>query len=293
MNYQQLRFTSTALQVEAFSEQLESLGALGVTWEDAFDSPIYEPEPHTNPLWDHVIITALFAKEAEIEPIIATLQKNHGGIIPIERTLVEDENWIEKSLAHFKPIAISKDLWICPSWIEIDSPHATIVRLNPGLAFGTGEHATTQMILAYMAAHPPRNNTVLDFGCGSGILAITACMLGATSVYAVDIDEQAFIATQNNAQLNHIAENKIHISFPDALVDCQVDLLLANIFLTPLLKLHKKFANLLKPHGYLLLSGVLASQLDEITTAYRDDFHLEVINQQDDWLLLRGTFKKN
>jgi ribosomal protein L11 methyltransferase len=288
MSYIQLELTSDASLAEDLSEQLESLGALSVTWADAEDVPIYEPEPHTHPLWDQVVITALFSEEADIDAI-----KNQLGMIPIRQQIIQDENWVEKNLIDFKPIEITPTFWICPSWHEVTVKNATVLRLNPGLAFGTGEHPTTQMILKYLAQHPPRDNTVLDYGCGSGILALGACLLGAKQAYAVDIDPQALIATSNNAQLNHILADKLTISLPEALHHVQVDQLLANIFMIPLLQLHKKFTTLVKPQGHILLSGILAEQVEQIFITYQDDFCLTVIDQQQDWLLLRGTPKKN
>lgn len=288
MSYIQLEFASDALSVEALSEQLEALGALGVTWVDAQDNPIYEPEPHTHPLWDQVIVTALFSEQSDIDTI-----QNQLGIIPIRQTSLEEENWVEKNLEDFKPIAITPKFWICPSWHEVKIPDAKVLRLNPGLAFGTGEHPTTQMILKYLNEHPPIGNTVLDYGCGSGILALSACILGAKHAYAVDIDPQALIASQSNAQLNNINNEKITISLSNALNDVQVDLLLANIFMIPLLKLQKEFVLHLKPHGNILLSGILATQVEQIFNTYEDDFHLKVVDQQEEWLLLHGIAKKN
>jgi ribosomal protein L11 methyltransferase len=291
MSYIQLEWACDAANAETLSEQLESLGALSVTWVDAHDTPIYEPEPHTHPLWDHVVLTALFATDVNIATVTQAIQ-NQAGIIPIHQTTLNDENWVEKNLIEFKPIAITPHFWICPSWHEVHIKEATVLRLNPGLAFGTGEHPTTQMILKYLTQHPPHHNTVLDYGCGSGILALSACLLGAAHAYAVDIDPQALIASHNNAQLNQINEDKLTISLPDALNQVQVDLLLANIFMIPLLKLHKKFTTLVHPQGHILLSGILAAQVEQIFITYQDDFHLTVIEQQQEWLLLHGTPKK-
>ncbi len=288
MSYIQLEFASDARQVEDLSEQLESLGALGITWCDASDDPIYEPEPHTHPLWDQVIITALFAEHTDITAI-----QNHLGMIPLRSQIILDENWVEKNLIDFKPLAITPTFWICPSWHEVQVKDATVLRLNPGLAFGTGEHPTTQMILKYLVQHPPMNNTVLDYGCGSGILALGACLLGATHAYAVDIDPQALIATHSNAQLNHLNEDKLTISLPKALHSEKVDLLLANIFMIPLLTLHKTFATLVKPQGHILLSGILETQFEQIFNTYQDDFSLTVVDQQQEWLLVHGSTKIN
>lgn len=290
MSYQELRFTCDASRAEICSELLESLGAFNITWEDAFDSPIYEPLPNTLPVWDHVNLFVLFPANTDLTTVYTALSEQ--GITVIETNTIADENWVEKSLAHFKPRAITDNFWICPSWESLDVPHATKLLLNPGLAFGTGEHATTQMILRYLATHTP-HNTVLDFGCGSGILAISANLLGAKNIYAVDIDEQALIATHNNAQLNHISESQLHICLPDALPNIQVDQLVANIFLVPLLTLHNTFTNLLREGGELLLSGVLSTQSAQIIIAYQEHFALEIIDEQEGWLLLRGFCKKN
>ncbi|MFA6038347.1 MAG: 50S ribosomal protein L11 methyltransferase [Legionellales bacterium] len=288
MSYIQFEFASDAQNAETLSEQLEALGALGITWVDAQDNPIYEPEPNTQPVWDQIIITALFPKQTDINAI-----QNQLGIIPLRQTTVEDENWVKKNLEDFKPIAITPQFWICPSWHEVTAINAKVLRLNPGLAFGTGEHPTTQMILKYLVEHSPIDNTVLDYGCGSGILALSACILGAKHAYAVDIDPQALIASQSNAQLNNIDHEKISISLPNALNHVQVDLLLANIFMIPLLKLHKEFVSHLKPQGNILLSGILAAQVEQIFITYEEDFHLTIVDQQQEWLLLHGIAKKN
>ncbi len=287
MNYQELSLSAHAAQAEALSEALESLGALSVSLQDANDIPIYEPKPQTHPLWDDIIITALFAHDADFSMIKAAITSHHNGII-INEALVEDQNWVEKSLNDFKPIAISKNLWICPSWHELEVD-ATILHLNPGLAFGTGEHPTTQMILRYLAEHPP-HHTVVDFGCGSGILAITASLFGAEQVYAIDIDEQALVATYSNAQLNH-KEKHITICLPEDLPLLQADQLLANIFLTPLIELRENFLRLLKAQGEILISGVLQSQVHQLMNAYINDFDLSVIDEQSEWLLVRGIKK--
>jgi ribosomal protein L11 methyltransferase len=288
MHYQQLQLTVPKDRAEYYSEYLESLGALSVTWQDATDIPIYEPLPQTHPLWEQVIVTALFQDTVDIALIKATID-----ISPIDVKQIPDENWVEKNLQDFKPIHITEHFWICPSWQELNLPSATIVRLNPGLAFGTGEHATTQMILRYLSLNPPRNHTVLDFGCGSGILAISAAILGANSVYAVDIDPQALVATRNNARLNQLDDDHIHICLPEELPLQQFDQLLANIFLTPLLDLHNIFAKLIKPKGNVLLSGVLASQFDTISAVYSADFDLTIVDNQEDWLLIQAFLKKN
>lgn len=287
MSYIQFEFASDAQHAEILSEQLEALGALGVTWVDAQDNPIYEPEPNTQPVWDQIIITALFPEQTDISAI-----QNQLGIIPLRQTTVEEENWVKKNLEDFKPIAITPQFWICPSWHEVTARDAKVLHLNPGLAFGTGEHPTTQMILKYLVEHSPIDNTVLDYGCGSGILALSACILGAKHAYAVDIDPQALIASQSNAQLNNIDHEKISISLPNALNHVQVDLLLANIFMIPLLKLHKEFVSHLKPCGNILLSGILAAQVEQIFITYEEDFHLSVVDQQQEWLLLHGIAKK-
>lgn len=290
MNYTQLELITDAENAQTLSLHLEELGALSVTWQDAHDTPIYEPLPDTQPLWDHIVVIALFSAEDNIPQIIETLQ-NQLGIIPVRQMNLADENWVEKNLTDFKPIEITPNFWICPNWHQLDIKDATIARLNPGLAFGTGEHPTTQMILKYLAQHPPRNNTVVDYGCGSGILAISACLLGANHVYATDIDKQALIATHNNAEINHITAEQITICLPESLNEMHADLLLANIFLTPLLTLHNTFASLIKPQGHILLSGVLTSQFAQIFDTYQDNFHLTVIDEQQDWLLLHGKPK--
>jgi len=266
-----------------------SLGASAVTFEDGANQPLFEPDPGETKLWNNTRIIGLFEADVDITAIIAQLKQAMGEHAPQQFQLnpLEDKDWERAWMDHFKPIRFGQNLWICPSWHTPDEPDATNVMLDPGLAFGTGTHPTTALCLEWLDSHPPSGKQVVDFGCGSGILAIAAALLGAVHVEAVDHDPQAILATRDNASKNNVTD-KISAMLPAQFEDKSVDLVLANILANPLLELAPRFAGLVRPGGEIVLSGILAEQAEEIVQRYQAWFEMQTPVQQDDWVRIEG-----
>ncbi len=269
---------------DTLSEALEELGALSVSMMDYEDQPILEPGVGETPLWNQLILTALFEEKETAEKAKQYLQKAHA---EMEQTLEElpDQDWERVCLERFQPIQFGHRLWICPSWLKPPQEEAVNLILDPGLAFGTGTHNTTALCLKWLDGYDLSHQTLIDYGCGSGILALAALKLGATHAYAVDIDDQALLATAQNQAMNHISDDQISISHPEKL-ETPVDLILANILLTPLLSLEKTFYRLLKPEGKLIVSGIFASQINTLENAYQQHFRVEKYDISDEWALI-------
>lgn len=291
MTWWQFSLNCQASELEQVEDLLLQLGALSLSIADAGDEPIYEPPPGSTPLWRESVLTATFdagsdAKtlmhqiSSELPAHMAASLRQHG---------LEERDWEEAYKKHFQPIQCAPDLWIVPSWCEPPEPRATIIELDPGLAFGTGSHPTTALCLAWLAANPPRGNQVIDYGCGSGILAIAALKLGARTVIAVDIDVQALSASEANLRANGIDAGSVQIGYPQDMADQPTDLLIANILAGPLVELAPRFAAMVKPGGQILLSGILKSQLEDIQLAYRTDFRLAQAETIADWACVSGT----
>ena len=204
--------------------------------------------------------------------------------------ILEDQDWSRAWLDDFKPMRFGEQVWICPSVYSPPEPNAVNILLDPGLAFGTGTHPTTAMCLTWLDGHPPQDKTVIDYGCGSGILALAAGKLGAKRILAVDNDPQALLATRDNSANNQLAD-RIETFLPDALPHLHCDLLLANILAGPLIELAPIFHTLVKPGGELVLSGLLQSQAETIIQAYKTMFTLNVEQQLEEWVCLHGTRK--
>ncbi len=271
-------------EVEQLSNALEETAALSITLTDKHDDPILEPELGTTPLWPHVVVNALYAEEMEAllaEQIISATFPHLSYSI---HTLPEKE-WERVCIDDFQPQRFGDRLWICPSWLTPPDPKAVNLILDPGLAFGTGTHPTTSLCLAWLEQAPLLQQRMIDYGCGSGVLALAAIKLGALHVNAVDIDEQALLATKNNAHTNDIQQSQLTIGFPDTLKE-PVDLLMANILLTPLVQLQSRFRQLLNDKGTLVVSGILAEQTDELINAYHTHFTHTSSFIQDGWALL-------
>jgi ribosomal protein L11 methyltransferase len=277
---------------ESIGELLSELGALSVSFHDAGDQPLYEPAPDTQPLWQQTKVHGLFTMETNLDEIVKQLQTHLGSTnnLPYQIIHIEDKDWQKEYQNNTKAICITNRLWICPSWdtVTIPEDNPAIVHLDPGLAFGTGSHATTRLCLEWLAKHLTRSSLVIDYGCGSGILAIAALKLGAQKVYAIDIDAQALQATHNNALRNDLSDNLLITALPENLPEMQADLLIANILALPLIELAAKFAKLLKPGGEIVLSGILSEQHEMILSAYEDNFDLREYVELDGWLCLSG-----
>lgn len=288
--WQQLNCHCNKQFQEAISNYMEERGALSITFQDAGDTPVLEPLPGETPLWDDLVVTALFDGSDDLSPILNFLKdaQQKWKISRITSEKIKDQDWERVWMDDFHPMQFGNNLWIYPSWSEVPVDDSVKIVLDPGLAFGSGTHPTTSLCLEWLDANPPVNCSVIDYGCGSGILAIAASKLGATEIIATDIDEQALIATRDNINKNNIEEASIPSCFPEELPDAPVDLLIANILSGPLASLESHFANLIKPGGRIVLSGILAEQADNIVMTYQRNFTDLSVSQKGDWIRVTG-----
>ena len=291
MAWWQLSIQCSAAELEQTEDILLELGALSVSLADAKDEPLYEPLPGHTPVWQDSIVTGMFDSVHTPEQLYHDLSKRLPShlIGSIRQDELEDQDWVQVYRDHFQPIQCGKKLWIVPSWLEAPDPQAINIELDPGLAFGTGGHPTTALCLGWIAENNIQGKTVIDYGCGSGILAIAACKFGAEKVLGVDIDPQAIDASRQNAERNTISEAHFTLSLPRQMDRSPVDLLIANILSGPLVQLAPDLAELVKPGGKILLSGILRDQANEIKSAYQAFFELEPVCARDDWIRVTGT----
>ena len=288
----QIKLRTTNQSADVIAELLEQLGAMAVSYTDAEDSPILEPKPGERRLWPNTEVTGLLAQGTDPKPILDKLKAILGDHIPMAATALEDKNWIRAWMDQFKPLKFGEHLWICPSWLEVKEENAVVVSLDPGLAFGTGTHPTTSLCLSYLDSLDLKDKDVLDYGCGSGILAIAALKLGANSATGVDIDEQALIASKENAHRNGVEDKLQLIMGTDKKLDLpQFPITVANILAGPLAELEPIIASLTQSGGKLALSGILTEQADSVIEAYSKDFVMNKVKDLDGWALLTGTKK--
>ena len=288
----QIKLRTTNQSADTIAELLEQLGALAVSYTDAEDSPILEPKPGERRLWPNTEVTGLLEQGTDPKPILAVLKQLLGDHIPMVATSLEDKNWIRAWMDQFKPLKFGQHLWICPSWLSVDEKDSVVVMLDPGLAFGTGTHPTTSLCLSYLDSLDLKDKDILDYGCGSGILAIAALKLGAKSATGVDIDEQALIASKENAKRNGVEDKLQLIMGTDKKLDLpQFPVTVANILAGPLAELEPIIASLTQSGGKLALSGILTEQADSVIEAYSKDFVMNKVKDLDGWALLTGTKK--
>lgn len=276
------------LDAEAVEEACFAAGALSISYTDRRDDPILEPAPGEFRLWPATRLEALFPAELAAPRLLTEL----GAALGIDAARlavrsVADRAWEREWLRDFHPIRCGSRLWICPSHAEVTEPGAVVVRLDPGLAFGTGTHPTTRLCLEWLDAHPGPVQRLIDYGCGSGILAIAALRLGAGAAEAFDIDPQALVATRDNALANGV-EGRLGIRDSAAAIAPGADLLLANILSGPLRELAPAFAALLAPGGRLVLAGLLDEQAAELIEAYRPWIALQCWASREGWTCLEG-----
>lgn len=269
-------------------DRLISLGAVSVTLMDAGDDPVLEPAPGETPLWSTTRLTAHFASDADREVILSSLASLLPPWAGPRFEVLEDRPWEREWLRDFGPMRFGRRLWVCPDGQPAGDPAAIRVALDPGLAFGTGTHATTALCLEWLDASELAGRRVIDYGCGSGILAIAALKLGAAEALAFDTDPQALIATRENAERNGVAQRlTIAVTAPRA-PDC-CDVLVANILAGPLLDLASGFATIVQPGGLIALSGILADQAQQVAMAYGPWFTIGATTARDGWALLSGS----
>lgn len=288
MPYLQLSLYTNRDQAESVSDHLTDLGALSVTMEDAQDQPILEPVAGQTPLWQSIKLTALFAEDYPQDDLKKYLNA-YPDIQSLSFNILADQNWERAWLKDFKPMSFGKRLWICPTAYDPPDPQGITIMLDPGLAFGTGTHPTTALCLEWLDTTVNHQKTIIDYGCGSGILAIAALKLGCVQAIAIDNDPQALQATLMNADQNDVSSAAITILAPDQLPPLQTDLLIANILAEPLINLAPIFKKLLNPGGRFALSGILAEQVDQIMQCYQGiGFKLDDPIMKDGWALVSG-----
>jgi ribosomal protein L11 methyltransferase len=301
MNYVEIVIEVARDHAEALSDALMEAGALSVSVEDAdegtdaekplFGEPGMEPEEAA---WDHSRVVALTGEDADQAAIVAEAAAAISLAEVPKFTLrgVEEQDWVRLTQSQFEPIHIGKNIWVVPSWHEAPDANALILELDPGLAFGTGSHPTTRLCMEWLEAHPAPGKTVLDYGCGSGILAMVARKLGAGAVAGVDIDPQAIESARDNAQRNQVGE--IEYFLPDSFAEsahatARFDTVVANILSSPLKLMAPMLSGRVADGGSLILSGVLARQAEEVAAAYAPFIKLGVWAELDGWVALHGV----
>ncbi len=310
MSYRELVFTVPAEIAEPFGDALLELGALSVTVEDdaagGYDeNPLYG-EPGLSPevqAWERSSVTALFNPEiddsgtAEFIPnLLASLEEVGFKLPAPQEKMVEEQDWVRLTQSQFAPIQIGKRIWVVPSWHEAPTdPNAICLAVDPGLAFGTGSHPTTHLCLLWLEEHADlQNQSLLDYGCGSGILAIAAAKLGCNPVIGTDIDPQAMVAARSNAEINQTVIRFVlpNENAPELAAAIKYDIVMANILANPLQVLAPALVNKIRPGGQIVLSGVLARQADEVIATYSQWLTLSVWKENDGWVCLSGTLSK-
>ena len=290
----QIRSFSHANAAQEIADYLLENGALSVELLDAdantpFETPQFSEPGNIAQLWQNIEILSLWEHLADFEKAFASaypdyFQKNQRFTVEF----LQNENWVEKTQSQFAPIAISKNFWIVPTWCNVPPDAKTVVTLNPGMAFGTGSHPTTRLCLEWLAKNVKSGNSVLDYGTGSGILAIAASKLGASKITAVDIDENALTVARQNSVQNHVAN--IQFLNAEQKVDGVFDIVVANILANPLRLLAPLLCSFVKENGgALILSGILESQADEISAIYQPFLNTKTAQILDGWALLAGS----
>ncbi len=291
--WQQISVITDEVTSHLLSQVFFDLGAHSVTFKDSADDAIYEPPPGTAPLWTRTEVVALFDADTDLEIIKQSASNQLAGLNmdTWQTEVLVDQVWERAWLDHFRPLHFGERLWICPSEQAPPDDAGICLKLDPGLAFGTGTHPTTALCLEWLAGCDLTDMQVIDFGCGSGVLAIASVLLGAKRVFAVDIDDQALTATRTNARKNGV-EAQVQTFYPNNLPSIEVDLVIANILAQPLCDLAPNIAALVRPDGHLVLSGVLEDQVDRVVRAYAQDITFENHCYSDNWARMNGV-KKN
>lgn len=289
MNWLQIKFLAPAQFVEQWSDLLLTTGACAVTLDDQQQQALFEPTPGDTPLWEQVQIIALYNIDIDLVLLKQQIYKFIPQEIPLQIETLADQDWQNAWKQHFAPKQFANNLWICPSWCPIPEPNANNIILDPGLAFGTGTHPTTALCVEWLAEHMPANATVLDFGCGSGILGIAAAKLGASMVYCVDCDPQALASTKANAKNNQLSTKQLITYLPEELpATTKVTVVIANILANPLITLAKQLVAYTKPAGNLVLSGILSQQTASLLEVYSKYLEQVTITTKEEWVRISG-----
>jgi ribosomal protein L11 methyltransferase len=291
MAWHQISVTTSEETAPKVADYFSDLGAVSVTYMDAEDEPVYEPAIGDTKIWTQTQVIALYELTADPAQIRSQTLKHFQQecLNYWEFEVIADQEWERAWMEHYRPMKFADKLWVCPTGQEQREDNTVCLILDPGLAFGTGTHPTTALCLEWLASHDLSGKTVVDYGCGSGILAIAALLLGAEMVYAVDIDPQAITATESNAQKNCV-QDKIVCCLPEEFnpSNIQADVVLANILAKPLIDMAESITGLVVSKGQLVLSGILAEQAGSVIHAYRPFLPLDKPVQQEDWVRLAG-----
>ena len=288
-NWQQVHITIPKDKLNELEEFLMSIGALSVTYKDAGDNPVLEPLPGETPLWPELIVTGLFDQKKNINTVMNILQRHYPELTTVKEEL-EDQDWERSWMDDYQPMSFGQRLWVVPTNMEAPEPDAFNLRLDPGLAFGTGTHPTTSLCLQWLDQHDVSQLTLLDYGCGSGILAIAGLLLGAAMAEGVDIDPQAITASEANAETNGV-NDKLAVFLPEQFTEKQFDVVLANILSGPLAELAPKLASYTKVGGSIVLSGILEQQAESVRDVYQQWFDMQPVVVDDGWAMISGRKK--
>lgn len=293
MPWLQIKARTTDAEAEQLEHLFQSLGAVSVTLLDAEDEPVFQLDSDTTPLWQQVLVTALFEHHVDADAIVAAVATTSG--LTANDLIVEqlaDQDWERAWMDDFHPMRFGRRLWVCPSWSTPPEPDAVNLLLDPGLAFGSGTHPTTALCLEWLDAQQLEGRYVIDYGCGSGILAIAAALLGAANVVAVDNDPQAITACNENRALNGVSAEVLSTHLPGK-SHPPADIVIANILAGPLEELTPILTGLTRPGGKLILSGVLSDQTAPLIESYRPWFDLAEPTVRDEWVRIEGTRRDN
>jgi ribosomal protein L11 methyltransferase len=291
--WQELKVETTKAHVELLEDWFFEQGAVAVTLEDNADEPLLEPGVGETPLWEQVRLVALFTDGVDLQPVVDALPTDKITAQPSAPAHVPDQDWERAWMDNFHPMRMGERLWVCPSWIDPPDPSGVNVMLDPGLAFGTGTHPTTAMCLGELDTVIRPGDKVVDYGCGTGILAIAALKLGAELALGVDNDPQAITASHQNAERNGIDPSRFNVVMPndDTIAGWTgaADVVVANILAGPLALLAPQLRQLLKPGGRLILAGLLENQADALMETYAPEVTLQAAKAIEGWVLLAGN----
>ena len=291
MRWYKVELVCSKANANTLEEVLIAIGAISISMTNKSKKDLYEPGVGETPLWDLINISALFEHKILEEDIAPALNLTEYSDLSISE--LEETNWIESYQKNFQPLKFGNNLLVVPSWEFSNTfDDKNIIKMDPGLAFGSGSHETTHLCLEYLDSANLKELTVVDYGCGSGILGIAALLLGAKKVFAVDIDPQAIIATKENAKINKV-DNKITIISSCSLINTKTDLLIANILSNTLLNLRNKFIELIKPNGRIVISGIMKKQLQEVSDFYEEFCNIVDIREINKWCLIEMKLKSN
>ena len=287
MAWQQVKINVKAAYAEKVGDVLSDFEAQAVTFLDAKDTPMYEPKPGEVMLWPDTQVIGLYDAQDDISHVISHLKETFSKETQIECVIdqLEDKDWEREWMENFHPMQFGRRLWICPSWRDVPDPSAVNIMLDPGLAFGTGTHPTTALCLEWLDQADLQGKTVVDFGCGSGILAIAALLLGAKEVIGIDIDPQAIQASRDNAERNSVSD-RLSLYLPENQPCIQADIVMANVLAAPLKELSDTISEFCAKDGYLVMSGILAEQAISVMNVYDQKFKFSPVKQQGEWIRL-------